>query len=94
MQRWMVSSGFSFNDGDQILVSLQKPMGILLEQEVQGPIVVTEVKPGGSADGAGIKVGDVLVAVQNASVEKADLEEVLAFVGNAPRVINLRFARN
>ncbi|KAL7525587.1 hypothetical protein ACHAXR_001073 [Thalassiosira sp. AJA248-18] len=90
----MVSSGFSFSDGEQILISLQKPMGILLEQEPQGPITVTDVSQGGSADSAGVKVGDVLLAVQNASVENADLEEVLAFIGNAPRVMNLRFLRN
>ena len=38
-------------------------------------------------------VGDVLLAVQNASVESADLDEVLAFIGNAPRVLNLRLLR-
>ena len=89
----MVSSGFSFSDGEQILVSLQKPMGVLLEQDAGGPIIVTEVNQGGSADGAGVKIGDVLLAVQNASVENADLGEVLAFIGNAPKVINLRFLR-
>ena len=89
----MISSGFSFSDGEQILVSLQKPMGILLEQDTEGPIIVTEVNSGGSAAGAGVTVGDVLLAVQNASVENVDLEEVLAFIGNAPRVINLRFLR-
>ncbi|KAL7551995.1 hypothetical protein ACHAWF_015209 [Thalassiosira exigua] len=89
----MVSSGFSFSDGEQILVSLQKPMGMLLEQEVQGPIVVQEVNQGGSADRAGVVSGDILVAVQNASVENADLEEALEFIGRAPRVINLRFLR-
>ena len=53
----------------------------------------TSLLQGGSADSAGIKVGDVLLAVQNASVENADLEEVLNFIGNAPKVINLRFLR-
>mmetsp|Transcript_140 Transcript_140/g.307 ORF Transcript_140/g.307 Transcript_140/m.307 type:complete len:142 (-) Transcript_140:53-478(-) len=89
----MISSGFSFSDGEQLLVSLQKPLGILLEQESQGPIIVAEVNQGGSADGAGVIVGDVLLAVQNASVESADLDEVLAFIGNAPRVLNLRLLR-
>ena len=90
----MVSSGFSFSDGEQILVSLQKPMGMLLEQEANGPIVVQEVNQGGSADSAGVQTGDILLAVQNASVEKADLEEAFALIGNAPRVLNLRFLRN
>ena len=68
----MISSGFSFADGEQILVSLQKPLGVLLEQET-GPIIVTEVNQGGSADGAGVKVGDILLSVQNTSVDNADL---------------------
>ena len=42
----MISSGFSFSDGEQILVSLQKPLGIVLEQDAQGPIIVTEVNQG------------------------------------------------
>lgn len=90
----MISSGFSFSDGEQILVSLQKPMGMVLEQDGEGgPITVTEVVPGGSADAGGVRAGDVLLAVQNASVERAGLEETMAFIGNAPRVLNLRFLR-
>ena len=45
----MISSGFSFSDGEQILVSLQKPLGIVLEQDIEqigGPITVTEVNQG------------------------------------------------
>ena len=45
----MISSGFSFSDGEQILVSLQKPLGIVLEQNIEqigGPITVTEVNQG------------------------------------------------
>ena len=95
MQPRMISSGFTFtdDDDDQILVSLQKPLGIVLEQDTEGPIVVANVDKGGSAARSGVMVGDILLAVQNASVEKADLSEVLTFIGNAPRVINLRFLR-
>ncbi|ACI65031.1 predicted protein [Thalassiosira pseudonana CCMP1335] len=89
----MISSGFSFNDGEQTLISVQKPLGIILEQEQSsGPIRVAKVIQGSAAD-AGVKEGDVLLAVQNASVENADLEEVLVFIGNAPRVLNLRLLR-
>ena len=63
------------------------------QEEAPGPIFVTQVNSGSSADGAGILVGDVLLAVQNASVQNASLDEVLAFIGNSPRVINLRFLR-
>jgi len=95
MQHRMISSGFTFtdNDDDQILVSLQKLLGIVLEQDTEGPIIVANVDKGGSAARSGVMMGDILLAVQNASVEKADLSEVLTFIGNAPRVINLRFLR-
>jgi C-terminal processing protease CtpA/Prc len=99
----MISSGFSFDDGQQILVSIQKPMGIVLEQGANeetedatttaAPIVVGQVDPTGSAGRAGVQVGDVLVAVQNASVESADLDQVLEFIQKGPRVMNLRLVR-
>jgi S1-C subfamily serine protease len=89
----MVSGGFSFSDGEQVLVSVQKPLGLVLEQDENGPILVTEVGPTGSAGRAGVQAGDVLVAVQNASVETADLNKVLGLIGQLPRVVNLRFVR-
>ena len=91
----MISSGFSFEDGkNQILVSVQKPFGIVLEQDDQdGTIYVAEVDESGSAGRAGVRVGDMLVAVQNASVESADLDSVLNFIGNGPKVMNLRLVR-
>ena len=91
----MISSGFSFSGGEQVLVSAQKPLGIVLGQEdCPGPIVVTEIDGSGSAARAGVRREDVLVAVQNASVENASLDEVLSFIGGCPKVVNLRFVRN
>jgi hypothetical protein len=103
----MIGTGFSFDDGEQLLVSVQKPLGIVLEQQQQqqqqqndddddndGIIVrVTDVDPSGSAHRAGVRIGDVLVAVQNASVEQVDLESVLEFIQKGPRVMNLRLKR-
>ncbi len=90
-----VSSGFSFSDGEQLLVSAQRPLGMVLEQEeTQGEIVVASLDSNGSAADAGVREGDVLLAVQNASVQNASLDEVLTFIANAPRVVNLRFLRN
>jgi hypothetical protein len=99
----MVGTGFSFEDGEQLLVSVQKPLGIVLEQQQQqqnddddddGIIVrVIDVDPSGSAHRAGVRIGDVLVAVQNASVEQVELESVLEFIQKGPRVMNLRFKR-
>ncbi len=97
----MIGTGFSFEDGEQILVSVQKPFGIVLEQGDEetnidvARIVVTEVDPNGSAGKAGVREGDVLVAVQNASTVSADLGEVLDFIATkCPRVVNLRFERS
>lgn len=97
--RNMIGTGFSFEDGEQILISVQKPFGIVLEQgrdeiDEDDRIVVTKVDPNGSAGNAGVREGDILVAVQNASTVSADLTEVLEFIANrCPRVVNLRFQR-
>jgi hypothetical protein len=109
--RLFVSSGFSFQDGEQVLVSVQKPLGIVLEEQQPQPqpqpddsdddddetagtvIFVAEMDPAGSASRAGVLTGDVLLAVQNASVENRSLEYVMAFLAQAPRVVNLRFLR-
>lgn len=89
-----IGTGFSFDDGEQVLVSVQKPLGILLEQDdEEAPVMVAEVDPSGSAGRAGVQAGDILVAVQNASVETQSLEYVMEFLGQAPRVVNLRFIR-
>merc|ERR1719203_289790 len=91
----MISSGFTFADekDDQILVSMQKPLGIILEEnsrekndEIVCDVVVADVDPNSSASKAGIETGDVLLAVQNAAVTGMPLEVVLGLIGNAPRV--------
>ena len=92
-----ISSGLTFDSGDQLLVSAQKPLGLILEepeQEKGGGCFVAEVVEGGAAEKAGVKSGDILVAVQNADVHRASLEEVMGRIGEAPRVVNLRFWRN
>ena len=93
-----ISSGLTFDSGDQLLVSAQKPLGLILEEPEEeeqgvGGCFVAEVVEGSAADQAGVRVGDILVAVQNADVHKAKLEEVLGRIGDAPRVVNLRFWR-
>jgi len=96
-QHNMIGTGFSFEDSEQILVSIQKPFGIILEQDSDAKderIIVMEIDPMGSAGRAGVQIGDVLVAVQNASTVSVDLAEVLDFISNkCPRVVNLRFRR-
>ena len=98
----MIGTGFSFDDGEQILVSVQKPLGLILEQQCDdestvpgrgGEVYVAIVDAVGSAGRAGVKSGDVLVAVQNTSVDRWDLEDVLQLIGQSPAVVNLRFKR-
>ena len=67
-----ISTGLTFDDGDQLLISAQKPLGIILEEREDDSMitsmsgcVVAEVVSNGEADKAGVKVGDILVAVQN-----------------------------
>jgi hypothetical protein len=119
-----IGSGFTFfDDGDELLVSAQKPLGILLEERepsnenyndrgtrstsitLQDADIdtyaqcrhmgcrVSEVTQGGTADRAGVKEGDILVAVQNADVANASFEKVMERIIDAPKVVNLRFWR-
>lgn len=90
-----ISTGLTFDDGDQLLVSAQKPLGMVLEEldEEKGGCIVVSVGEGSAAEKAGVKEGDLLVAVQNADVGKADLDEVMGRIIDAPRVVNLRFWR-
>ena len=89
-----ISSGLSFDDGDQLLVSAQKPLGLILEEDNDGErVIVTEVLEDSSASRAGIEVGDWLVAIQNADVSHVGLDEILRRISDAPRVVNLRFHR-
>lgn len=92
-----LSSGLTFEDGEQILISVQKPLGLLLKErdagETGGGVVVAAVGDEGSAAAAGVLEGDWLLAVNNQDVSAAGLEEVMARIVAAPRALNLRFAR-
>lgn len=92
-----VSSGLTFDDGDQLLVSAQKPLGLVLEERATPDgaegCVVAEADASGSAFRAGVRVGDQIVAVQNADVVQSPIEEILDRISKAPRVVNLRFRR-
>ena len=92
-----LSSGLTFEDGEQTLISVQKPLGLLLEErgagDTGGGVVVAAVGDEGSAGAAGVLEGDWLLAVNNRDVSAAGLEEVMARIVAAPRALNLRFAR-
>lgn len=94
----MIGTGFSFDDGQQLLVSVQKPLGLILEQDddddtTNNMIVVADLDPTGSAARAGVQVGDVLVAVQNVNMNGQTLEYALQVLAKAPQVVNVRFVR-
>ena len=88
-----ISSGFSFQNDDQILLSAQKPLGLLLEEQDDASIRVVEMDENGAAAKAGVRMGDILLSVQNASVKDVSLERAMAYIAQAPKVVNLRFAR-
>uniref|UniRef100_A0A7S2R735 PDZ domain-containing protein n=1 Tax=Eucampia antarctica TaxID=49252 RepID=A0A7S2R735_9STRA len=89
-----ISTGLTFDDGDQLLVSAQKPLGLILEEEeTMKKVVVTQVLENSSASRAGVQVGDWIVAVQNADVSQVGLDEVIRRISEAPKVVNLRFHR-
>ena len=98
-----LSSGLTFDDGEQRLISVQRPLGLVLEEREEVPlsgggedggVVVAEVLEEGSAARMGVRPGDVLLAVNNQDVSTAPLEAVLDRISAAPgRVLNLRFAR-
>ena len=94
----MIGTGFNFDDGDQILVSAQKPLGIILEEKEDGGegggcVVAEFVDPASAVAKAGVEVGDWLQAVNNADVSQASIEVVMQRIIDAPKVVNLRFQR-
>jgi len=89
-----VGTGFTFDDGEQLLVSLQKPLGLVLEQvDEESAIVVAEVEDTSAAAQAGVEPGDILLAIQNMDVDGQPLEVVLQLISDAPRALNLRFLK-
>jgi len=92
-KRW-ISSGLTFEDNNQILVSVQKSLGIILEQDTKASCIrIADIDPTGSGAMAGLRVNDILVAVQNADMADCDLEYAMQFIAQAPKVLNLRFVR-
>ena len=91
--RMQLSSGFTFDDGEQVLISAQRPLGLTLEEGDAGGCAVAELADDGSAARAGARVGDLLLAVNNQDTSGATIEQVMERIANAPRVVNLRFQR-
>mmetsp|Transcript_63519 Transcript_63519/g.74388 ORF Transcript_63519/g.74388 Transcript_63519/m.74388 type:complete len:191 (+) Transcript_63519:34-606(+) len=94
----MISSGLTFDDGEQLLISVQKPLGVILEEipdeEDLGVVrcCVVDIDESGNAYKSGVRVGHWCLAVQNMDVKHSTIEEILQRIGNAPKVVNLRFS--
>ena len=90
-----LSGGLTFEDDQrgQILISAQKPLGMLLEETDDGGCVIAALDEAGSAARAGVQEGDLLLAVNNADISDATFDQVMSRLQNAPRVVNLRFSR-
>jgi acetyl esterase/lipase len=94
-----LGTGFQFEDGEQLLVSVQKPIGMVLEEAEEAGAeagssgcVVAVVVDGSAASRAGVQTGFRLLAVNNMDVRASSLDEVMALLLQSPRVVNLRFA--
>ena len=89
---------FCFMVGARAVISIQKPLGLVLEplgEDEQSGVVVVEVGQGSNADRAGVAPGDVLLAVNNLDLRAASLDAVIDAIGATPgRVLNLRFQRD
>ena len=89
------SSGLTFEDDGSRLVSIQKPLGVTLQEideDTPSGVVVTSVAAGSSSERAGVQIGDVLMAVNNLDVSSATFESVIGAISSVPgRVVNLRF---
>ena len=89
------SSGLTFEDDGSRLVSVQKPLGLTLEEldeDTPSGVVVVDVAAGSSSERAGVQAGDVLLAVNNLDVSTATFESVVGAISSVPgRVVNLRF---
>ncbi|KIZ04293.1 hypothetical protein MNEG_3669 [Monoraphidium neglectum] len=46
--------------GQRLVATLPKPVGVVFSQKEGGPVFIESVVPGGNADKAGIKPGDIL----------------------------------
>ena len=95
-----LGTGFEFDDGRQLLVSVQKPIGMMLEQDTaaegsdaQDGCIVAGVLDDSAASRAGIEAGYRLLAVNNMDVRNEDLDQVMDLLQRSSRVVNLRFER-
>jgi len=94
LPRAQLGTGFEFDDGEQLLVSVQKPIGMVLEEGGGGRgCIVAEVAADSPASRAGVEAGFRLLAVNNMDVTASGLEAVMQLLREAPRVVNLRLLK-
>jgi hypothetical protein len=75
--------------------TLQKPLGVWLEERPQGGVVVADITQGGSALSTGLlEVGDVLLQVDNQSVITASLGRVQALFGAVNKAVTMEVLRS
>mmetsp|Transcript_3635 Transcript_3635/g.12913 ORF Transcript_3635/g.12913 Transcript_3635/m.12913 type:complete len:271 (+) Transcript_3635:359-1171(+) len=86
------------DDAGRNLIStqLQKPLGLILEEEPSGQgVFVAEVSPGSNAERSGnILPGDSVVRVGEEDCSAATLEDVLNLIGNAKSFVSVTFCRS
>lgn len=79
----------------EVSVSLEKPLGLLLEEEDDGCVVVKEVREGGSAFGCpDVSEGSQVVMAAGLDCRGLGLDEVMEAIGAASSPVDLRLATN
>ena len=76
-------------------VSLEKPLGIVLEENVRDApegLYVAEIDSDGSASGSDIKVEDRLDAVNGVDTTSMGFDDVMDLIVDAPSPVRLQFS--
>ena len=76
-------------------VSLEKPLGLVLEENVRDApegLYVAEIDADGSASGADIKVEDRLDAVNGVDTTSMGFDDVMDLIVDAPSPVRLQFS--
>ncbi|MCQ2417826.1 MAG: S41 family peptidase [Oscillospiraceae bacterium] len=75
-------------------VGVYTGIGISVQPNESGYVVIVDVTEGGSAEKAGIKVNDILVEVEGISAKESYQEAISQISGEAGTYVNLRIRKN
>jgi len=84
-----------FRRQKRISVTLEKPLGAVLEESAAGGVQVEDLQDGGSAAETGLlRKGDRLISVLGKDVSMSDFDSVMTLLVEAPAAVELDVERN